>query len=425
MMQIPQDRFPRFFRLRQSFPTPRLDNVPARIVDELRRCGVHEKLQPGQTVAITAGSRGIHHIDQILRTIVDFCRAAEASPFIVPAMGSHGGATAEGQKMVLARYGVTEERMGCPILSSMDTEIVCTAREGFPVHFDKHAFQADHVIVCNRVKPHTRFNGAIESGLMKMMLIGLGKHAGALVYHRVIMSNSFDQIVRSVAREVIARCKVLAGVAILENADEETADIVAIRPDEIETQEALQLQRVRDLLPKLPFAHAKLLIIDEIGKEISGTGMDTNVIGRKFSDHCIPGRESPEVQNIYVRRLTEKSQGNATGIGIAEFCHQRVLEQIDMHATRVNCLTGGHAIAAMLPIDFSSDVAAIGTALTQCGWGDPEKMPVMWIANTLKLREIECSEVYWNDTLGRSDLDIIHDPRPLAFDNHGNLVERF
>jgi Domain of unknown function (DUF362) len=425
MLKVPSERFPNFFRVRQTFATPRVEDISSRVQDELRRCELDRRIAPGQSIAISAGSRGIHNIDLIMRAVVDFCKSCGGAPFIVPAMGSHAGATAEGQQSLLARYGITEVKMGCPIRSSMDTEIVCTAAEGFPVHFDRNAFHADHVIVVNRIKPHTRFNGAIESGLMKMMLIGLGKHAGALVYHRVIMTYSFDQIVRSVAREVIARCKIAAGLAILENADEETADIVAIRPEAIETEEANQLQRVRGLLPKLPFDRAELLIIDEIGKEISGTGMDTNVIGRKFSDHYYIGREKPEIHNIYIRRLTEKTHGNATGIGIAEFCHRRVLEQIDLQATRVNCLTGGHAVAAMLPMDLATDKEGIGTALTQCGWGDPEKMPVMWIRNTLKLREVECSELYWEEARHRPDLTVLTSPRPLDFDQQDNLIERF
>ncbi len=257
-------------------------------------------------------------------------------------MGSHGGATDEGQAAVLARYGITPETMGCEVRSSMQTIEVCTAAEGFTVHFDRNASTADHVLVVNRVKSHTRFCGPIESGLMKMMLIGLGKQRGAEVYHRAIMNYSFDQIVRSVARETISRCRIVGGLAILENGYEETAELVGVQPQEIEQVEPTLLKRVQAWAPKLPVDRLELLIVDEIGKEVSGAGMDTNVIGRKFNDHCAIGDERPNIRTIYVRGLTKTTHGNATGIGISEMCHRRVVEEMDVQATRMNCLTGGH-----------------------------------------------------------------------------------
>ena len=224
------DRYPAVFRVRQTLERPRVENIAAEVERELARLNLGQRIRPGQSVAITAGSRGIANIPLIIKALVDHLARLKASPFIVPAMGSHGGGTAEGQRRILESYGITESFCGCPIRSSMETVVVCNAAEGFPVHFDRHAFGADHVVVCGRVKPHTGFTGDIESGLMKMMLIGLGKHEGAIIYHRAIKDYSFGQIVRSVGREVLARCRVVAGLAIVENGYDETAKIAAVSP---------------------------------------------------------------------------------------------------------------------------------------------------------------------------------------------------
>jgi hypothetical protein len=417
--------FPKMFRVRQRFSTERVEDLAGKVEKELARLDLHRKVKPGERIAITAGSRGIHSIDRITRGIVDHCHRLGARPFVVPAMGSHGGGTAEGQAGVLARFGITEQTMGCPIVSCMDTVTVCQAAEGFPVHFDRMAFEADHVIVANRVKPHTRFTGAIESGLMKMMLIGLGKHAGAIVYHRVIVNYSFDQIVRSVAREVLSRCRILAGLAILENANEETADMVAVNPNEIERLEPQLLDRAKSFLPRIPFDQVQLLIVDQIGKNISGSGMDTNIIGRKYNDHAATGDERPNVHMIYVRGLTKATHGNAAGIGMAEICRSSLIDQMDRQVTRVNCITAGHVKAAMLPVDFATDREAICVALGQAGWIESQQVPVVWIPNTLRLGEIECSQAYWEQAQSDPQLDIVEPLRPLEFDAQGQLVERF
>ncbi|MEO8272367.1 MAG: lactate racemase domain-containing protein, partial [Aureliella sp.] len=360
------ESLPRFFRLRQSFPRPRVEHVTAAVMSALAGC--IERDLGNQTVAITVGSRGIAGVAEITRACVDFLKQRRARPFLVPAMGSHGGATDEGQADVLARFGITQATMGCPVRSSMDVAQVATAAEGFPVFFDRLALSADHVLVVNRVKPHTRFAGDIESGLMKMMLIGLGKRQGAEVYHRVIHNYSFDQIVRSVAHEVIKGCRILAGLAILENAYEETAEVVGVAPDEIEAREPELLGRVKSWMPRLPFDRADLLIVDQIGKNISGAGMDTNVIGRKRNDHAAIDGETPNVHNIYVRGLTEATHGNASGIGLAELCHRRVVEAMDRNSTHLNCITAGHVTAAMLPIDFATDRQALVTACQLAGY---------------------------------------------------------
>ncbi|HEX5105752.1 MAG TPA: lactate racemase domain-containing protein, partial [Pirellulaceae bacterium] len=227
-------QYPHIFRVRQTFNSPTLPvkEIPATVAAELTRLKLNAVVKPGQSVAITAGSRGIANIALVIKAVVEHFQSLGAKPFIVPAMGSHGGGTAEGQRGLIEGYGITEEYCGCPIRASMETVIVCQAAEGFPVHFDKQAFGADHVVVVGRVKPHTNFVGDIESGLMKMMLIGLGKHEGAKIYHRAIMDFNFGQIVRSVAREVLAKCRIVAGLGIVENAYDQTAKIQAVAPHE-------------------------------------------------------------------------------------------------------------------------------------------------------------------------------------------------
>jgi hypothetical protein len=357
----------------------------------------------------------------VLRSAAGHLRRLGAEPLIVPAMGSHGGGTAEGQRRVIESYGITEEYCGCPIRATMETVVVCETEEGFPVHFDRVAMEADHVLVCNRVKPHTRFAGPIESGLMKMMLIGLGKHEGAKIYHRAITKYSFDQIVRSVASRVIERCGVVAGLALVENAYDETAIVRAMRADQIQEREPELLAEAKRMLPRLPFDEVDVLIVDEIGKNISGTGMDTNVVGRKFSDHAPTGDESPRVARIIVRSITERSYGNGTGIGIAEFCTAAAARQVDRHATSVNCITGSHPTAAMIPIHFETDREVLAAALATIGLVPPADAKLLWIHNTLDLAEVECSAAYLAQAAARDDLTILTEPRDMPLDAAGHL----
>lgn len=414
-------RYPRIFRVRQRFEQRRVEDVAATVDAELATLALHARVRPGQTVAVTAGSRGIAHIDVILRAIIDHLRRLGAEPFVVPAMGSHGGGTAEGQRAVLTAYGITESSCGCPIRSSMDTVVVCHAAEGFPVHFDRHAYEADHVLVCGRVKPHTRFVGDIESGLLKMLLIGLGKHAGALVYHQAIQDYDFGQIVRSVAREVLERCNILAGLAVVENAYDETALISAVAPDDFERRERELLQVARRWMPQLPFQQADVLLMDEIGKDVSGAGLDTNVVGRKYLDHLARDDEFPKIRYLVARGLTRATGGNATGIGLVEFCRSQIVRQLDRHVTRTNCLTGSHATAAMLPLDYETDREILDVVFSLIGLRQPEEAGLLWIQNTLKIAEVECSEVYFEQARDRSDLEILTPPRMLPLSENGNL----
>lgn len=413
--------FPKLFRLRQQFSGPQISDVPAEVHRQLSGLMLQRKITPGQRVAITAGSRGITQIAVIVKAIVDHVKELGAQPFIVPAMGSHGGATVAGQVEVLATYGVTPETCGCPILASMETVVVCQSPEGFDVHFDRHAFEADHVIVCGRVKPHTDFDGEIQSGLMKMMLIGLGKHQGASIYHRAFQDYSFDRIVRSVSATVIERCRVVAGLAIVENGYEQTALIEAVAPAEIERREPHLLQLATTWLARLPFDQVDVLIVDQIGKNISGTGLDTNVVGRKQNEHQAQENEWPKVKKIVVRGLTTETHGNATGIGVADFTTQRVLDEMDYAATRVNCVTSGRTAVGMIPIHYPTDRGAIDASLRTIGLTPPEHARLMRIRDTLHLDEVVCAEAYLEEARRRSELEIISDLYEMSFSADGTL----
>lgn len=415
--------YPEIFRVRQTFSRPLVEDIPAEVQSQLSALDLARKIRPGQSVAISVGSRGIANIAPIIRSAVEHLRGLDAEPLLVPAMGSHGGGTAEGQRQVIESYGVTEDFCGCPIRSGMETVVVCDAPEGFPVHFDRHAFEADHVLVCGRVKPHTHFKGNIESGLMKMMLIGLGKHEGAKVYHRAIQDYSFDQIVRSVAREVLARCGVVAGLAILENGYDETAKIAAVEPDEFEPREIKLLELAKSWMPKLPFDRADILLIDQMGKNISGTGLDTNIVGRTASEHAAGPDEFPKVKRIAVRGLTPQTHGNAAGIGTAEFCRTRLLRQMDVDVTRVNCITAGYPAAAIPALDYETDREILDQLLPIGGLALPPDAKLMWIPNTLHVVDVECSRIYLDQARDRDDLEVIVEPRPLPFDAKGNLPE--
>ena len=415
--------FPKIFRIRQKFPAPRLEDVSGQVRRQLASLQLHQRVQTGQTVAIAASSRGIANYLKILQAVVEFFRSLGAEPFLVPAMGSHGGGTAEGQLAVLASYGITPETVSCPIRSSMETVVVCQTSLGFPVYFDRHAFQADHVVVLNRIKPHTRFVGPIESGLMKMLLIGLGKAEGAQVYHAAIEDYSFAQIIHAVAEQVLRRCRILAGLAIVENAYDQTALIEAVRPEEFEEREKHLLELARQWIARLPFDEVDILLVEEIGKEISGTGMDTNVIGRKFDDHKPVEGERPRVKRIAVRRLTRATHGNAVGLGLAEFCRSEILQQMDGAATRFNALTANHIPAAMLPLDYPTDRQMLEVALQTIGLRPPQEARLLWIQNTLQLAEVECSAAYWTEVHNRPDLEILCPPRPLPWNADGNLPD--
>ncbi len=413
--------FPRMIRVRQKFDATRVLDIPAEVHSQLASLKLGSKIRAGQTVAITAGSRGIAHIDQIIRAAVDHVKSLGGIPFIVPAMGSHGGGTAAGQTQILEHYGITPEKMGCELRASMETVIVDRTPQGIPVHFDKHASQADHVLIVGRIKPHTGFVGDVESGLHKMMLIGLGKHEGAKIYHRAIADYSFMEIIMAVGASVIQKCRVAGGIGIVENAYDETALIEAVPPEQFLARETELLKLAIRWLPRLPFNYCDLLIVDRIGKNISGTGLDTNVVGRKYNDHAATERDNVRCKRIFVRGLTEETHGNATGIGLSEFTNQRTADAIDRKITAINCITGLHPTAAMIPIAFDTDREVISNALHTCGLVEPPQSKVIQIPDTLHLAEVLVSEAYLPEFAGRTDLEKLSEPTDMAFDARGDL----
>ncbi|MFB0520968.1 MAG: lactate racemase domain-containing protein [Desulfatiglandales bacterium] len=413
--------FPKMVKIRQEFKTTPIRDIPRTVRSELARLRLQETIAPGSSVAITAGSRGVANMATVLSTVVNELKKIGARPFIVPAMGSHGGATSEGQKMVLKKYGITEETMGVPIKSSMEVVEIGSTPDGLPVFLDKHASRADHIGVVNRVKPHTDFKAPIESGLMKMMTIGLGKQKGADLYHRGVVQYNYYQIVVSVAREVIKRSPIAFGLALVENQRDETALIRAVPPREIEETDRKLLRTAKRLMPRIPFDQIDILIVDQIGKEISGAGMDPNVIGR----HVVPFAKvppKPKILRIFVRDLSADSYGNAIGIGMADFTTKRLVEKMDRNPTYMNCITGCTPEAARIPVYFDSDREVLDAALRSLGLVEPENARIVHIADTLRLEEMEISEAMVAEAEEMTDLRVIAKPHPMTFDGNGGLI---
>ena len=415
-------QLPRMIRVQQSFESPRVASIPNEVATQLASLDLGQSIEPGQTVAISAGSRGIANIAEIIKAACDYIRTLEAHPVIIPAMGSHGGGTAEGQRGIIESYGITEEFTGAEIRASMETVIVDETPQGIPVHFDKHAAAADHVLVCGRIKPHTGFVGEIESGLHKMMLIGLGKHEGAKIYHRAIQDYSWIEIVMAVGASVLEKCSVVAGLAIVENAFDETALIEAVRPADFLEREKQLLVQAKQWMPRLPFDSVDLLIIDEIGKNVSGSGMDTNVIGRKYNDHSATEQDGVRVRRIFVRGLTSETHGNACGLGMAEVTNRRTIAEVDQSATAINALTGGHPSAAGMPMAFETDRECIEAIIPTIVLTDPENARVVHITNTMLVGETLVSEAFTDAIAARDDLEVLAGIETMQFDDEDNLV---
>jgi hypothetical protein len=410
------------FRVRQTFSGPRLDDIPAAVRDALARLDLGRRIKPGQSVALTAGSRGIAHIAVILKSAVRFLRDLGAQPFLVPAMGSHGGSTADGQRGILESYGITESFVGAPIRSSMEVVEIGRTPEGWPVYLDKNAAAADHIGVVARIKPHTSYHGPIESGWMKMMMIGLGKQAGAAWYHRVLLDQPFDTVVRSVGRVVRQKAPIAFGLAAVENGYDQTALIAAAAPGDFEPEEEKLLVKAKDWLARLPFHEADLLIIDEIGKEISGSGMDTNVVGRKRALRSDTLADQPDMRYIFVRGLSAHTHGNAAGIGYADFTTTRLVHGMSYRDTVINCVTAGYPQGATLPVHYDEDRQVIQAALGILGLRDCQDARIMRIKNTLQLEYVQVSEPCLKELKPMTKFEVLG-PADWTFDAHGNLPE--
>ncbi len=413
--------FPKVYRLRQNFDRTVVQDIPGTVKAELKKLSLEKRVKPGQRVALTAGSRGVANIAVILKAAVEHLKSLGTQPFIFPAMGSHGGATAEGQTALLAHYNVTEAFTGAPVLSSMEAVEIGKTGDGVPVYIDKNASQADWIIVVNRIKPHTKFKAPIESGLMKMMAIGMGKQKGAEYYHKAALHYTFPKIIVDAGREVLKKAPVLCGIGTVENGYDETAKIAALNPDEIESRERELLELAKKMMPRLPFNEIDLLIVDEMGKDISGTGIDPNVTGRN-RDLIGVFPHPTNVKRLFVRDLTENSNGNATGIGLADLTTKRLVDKINYQAMYMNCMTGISIEKAAVPMHFETDQEAIKVGLGSVGLTPPEKSKIVRIKNTLLVDEVEVSEVYGEELKKRSDLEILESPKPMSFDRRGNLL---
>ena len=412
---------PKMTRIQQRFEAPVLTDLPAAIHTELARINAAAIIKPGETVAITAGSRGVANVATAVKATADYLKTLGAHPFVVPAMGSHGGATPEGQRSVLEHYGITEETVGAPVKATMEVVELGKTADGLPVFFDRYAAEADHVIPLNRIKAHTDFNGSIESGLMKMMVIGLGKQQGANFYHRAFFQYGFEHVITAVGGFILDRGKIAFGIGLIENAHEDTAKAVAMPAAQLLQTERELLVEAKSLMGRLPFDDLDLLIVDWTGKNMSGTGMDTNVIGRMMQNFE-PEPAKPAILRIFVRDITEESDGNATGIGLADFTTTRLVDKIDRHSTYMNGITALGPQKSKIPFYYDTDREAIEVALDTIGLTEPEDARVIRIESTLRLTELDISEVLLEDAKLHSRLEVIGETKPLAFDAAGNLL---
>jgi hypothetical protein len=415
---------PRFVRLRQNYPHPAPLNLRATIETELAK--LRPRLKPGARIAVGVGSRGITNLAEIVRLVLEQLRAAGAQPFIIPAMGSHGGATPEGQREVLASYDVTEETMRTPIRASLDVREVARTEDDKPVFCSIEALGADGILLINRVKPHTDFSGTIGSGLLKMAVVGLGKRSGAAAMHLAASELGHERAIRTMAGVLIRTTPLLGGVAIIENQFHETAKIVLVPREEMATAEDTLCGEARALMPLLPFDEIDLLIVDRIGKNISGTGMDPNVIHRSIDGYSSSlmrdDRPSPFIRRIFVRDLTPETHGNAIGIGLADLTTTRLVRAIDIQKSFVNALTALTPQSAKLPIYFDTDREAIERALDSLPLPTHSDARIVRVADTLSVAEMQVSEKLWAEAKTQSRIAVEGEPHELAFGADGNLV---
>ena len=412
---------PKMVRIEQHIEAPVVANIPAAVRAELDEIEAGTLVKAGDRIAITGGSRGVANIDIVIKATADYLKELGAKPFVVPAMGSHGGATAEGQRDVLAHYGVTEETVGAPIEATMDTVEIGKTADGLPVLLDRNAAEADGIVPLNRIKAHTDFKGSIESGLLKMMAIGLGKQRGANMYHRAFFHHGFEHVILTVGSLMLDTGKIVFGLGLVENAHEHTAKVAAMRPNELIRRERELLVEAKSLMGRLPFDTLDLLVIDWMGKNISGTGMDTNIIGRMLQNFE-PEPEKPAILRIFVRDLTEESNGNATGVGLADFTTTRLVEKMDRYATYMNGITGLGPQKSKIPFYYDSDKEAVEVALNTIGLTPPEEAKVARVESTLTLATLDISEAFIEDAKLRSDLEIVGEAKPFEFDASGNLA---
>lgn len=413
--------FPQMVKVKQSFNANTVEDIRAKVFFELEKEEIKDRFKPGQRIAITVGSRGVADVDIITKAIADKLKEFGTNPFIIPAMGSHGGATPEGQRGVLASYKVTEETMGVPIVDTMETIQLGTTASGIPVYLSKAAFEADGIVVAARVKAHTNYRGPIESGLVKMMVIGLGKHRGATYVHAQGFAR-FAELIPDVGREILKKAPITCGLALVENGYHQQMVIEAALPEKIEQTDAELLKVANQAMPRILFDDIDVLIVEQIGKNISGGGMDPNVTGR-FTEAFLSKYDiKPRVQKIVVLGLTPETNGNACGIGDADLTTKSVFNQVDLEYTYANVITSTVLKVGAIPMMLDTEEQAIVVALRTCNRIKPHEAKVVRIRNTGELDEIEISEALLPEAQASPNIEVAGTLKPMAFAEDGRLL---
>lgn len=407
---------PKTVKVRQHFEQQSIDDVGAAITKELARPEIATCIKPGATIAIGVGSRGVANIDTAVKALVTSIKKYGGEPFIFPAMGSHAGATAAGQTELLADYGITEEQVGAPVCATMETVIVTEMADGTPLHMDKYAYEADGVVLINRVKPHTNFRGHIESGVVKMMVIGMGKRNGASVLHSEHGMARFSNVLPAAAEALMRYIPFLFAIALVEDAYEHTAIVEAIPANQLIKREMALLVRAKALMPRLYFDDINVLVIDQMGKEISGSGFDPNITGR--NSRGVVGFDALRVEKIVVLDLSNQTHGNATGVGLADVITQRLFKRIDFASTYGNVITSAYLDQGLIPIPMPTDQDAIRLAVKTVPRVQPEDVRLVRIHDTLTLSEIEVSVALLDEVRDHSQMEILSEPAEMAFVTH-------
>jgi len=421
MNSSPANPFPEMALVEQALHAVGLEDIENRVNTLLNNLPGDRRGRPGESVAVAVGSRHIDRIDKVLRATLRFLEQCGLKPFIVPAMGSHGGATADGQRAVLAGYGITEKTMGVPVLPEMDTVEVCRLPDGFPLYISATALLADHIVLINRIKPHTKFKAPVESGLCKMLTVGLGKHVGAAAYHRYAARNGFG-VIETAARILAGKIDLLFGIGLIEDGDGRLAMIEPVLPEQLIDREKALLKIASDMLGRIFFNEIDVLIVDFIGKDISGIGMDSNVTGRHrdlVGDFLLP----PRPRRIFVRDLSPGSDGNGNGIGLADITTRRLVRRLDMEKTFVNAVTAISPEKAAIPIHFDTDRKCLEVAIDTSGVASADTARIVRIRHTGALRFIQVSKALENDLEKEPRLKRIGPWGSMPFDDAGNLLD--
>ena len=415
-------RLRRLVPIRQNFPDRCLPDVAAAVRAEMESADWALAVKPGSRIAVGVGSRGITNIDVIARAVADFWHSRDCRPFIIPVMGSHGAATGPGQADVLAHYKITEETMGCSVVSNLDVVPLGTTEDGVEVVMAKDAFEADGVMLCARVKWHTDFEGKLESGIHKMMAIGLGKWAGAQAYHTQALRLGLERMIRTVGEVVLDTGKMLGGMAILEDAHHHTAEVHAVGAAGMVEREEELLARAKSWKANVPVKELDLLIVDEIGKNFSGAGMDTKVINRSGRRGPNVWENVPAIRRVFARDLSPLSYGNAVGIGLCDVISDRLHNKVDFEPTWINAITASSLTAAYVPLHFADDRTCIEKVAPTCGKLDPSDISIAWIRNTMDLAELMISENLLDEVRQNPEIEVLGEPQEIEYDSDGNLI---